>query len=296
MLKCLPYDYVELIKKHLEKLVDRNVDQDPNNCSVMYDEGYFEIKYYPEEDFVRIIDNDTCSVYTLTHYDTPLEISEMTDLKSLLDYIESNLEISLLEWIKCLLADRNIYTGKLMNIYRNEDHCLIEALNGNTYYINPDELKAYRDCSVDPSIVSGMLNIQFTVESLIKGIDELSQIDDCVYNYLQVMMNAENLSNHVSISYALRLPNINLDAFDEHDTIYIYGVRLKLSSTKDKLTILINDVWHVDCDLRPVDSVDHTTSNMRQVSPSKRGYSDTTIDYALLKRVIETINTFVKVS
>ena len=135
MLKCLPYDYVELIKKHLEKLVDRNVDQDPNNCSVMYDEGYFEIKYYPEEDFVRIIDNDTCSVYTLTHYDTPLEISEMTDLKSLLDYIESNLEISLLEWIKCLLADRNIYTGKLMNIYRNEDHCLIEALNGNTYYI-----------------------------------------------------------------------------------------------------------------------------------------------------------------
>lgn len=295
MLKCLPYDYVELVTKHLEKLDDNNPDQDPNHCSIMYDGGYFEIEYYPKEDFVRIIDNDSHSVYTLTHYDTPLDISDMVDLRSLLDHIEANLDITLIEWMDCLLADRKIYVGKLINIYQNEDHYLIEAINGNTYYITPDELKAFRDCPINPSIVSGMLGIEFSAESVIEGMDDISKIDDSIYNYLQTLMNAENLSNHVSISYAEQLPNIDLRGFDGHDCVYMYGVRVKLSITEYRLSVLINDVWHVGCNLLPVVSVDGTTTNIYHVHPSKRSDDSVHIDYPLLKHFIETINIAAKV-
>ena len=103
------------------------------------------------------------------------------------------------------------------------------------------------------------------------------------------------LSNHVSISYAEQLPNIDLRGFDGHDCVYMYGVRVKLSLIEYRLSVLINDVWHVGCDLLPVVSVDGATTNIYHVRPSKRSDDSVHIDYPLLKLFIETINLAAKV-
>ena len=295
MLKCLPYNYVELITKYLEELVTNRGLESTESTVITADTVSFQVTVYPNEELVRLTDLDSRCVYTLTRHDTPLDIADMYDLKAILDYIESDLEITLIEWMDCLLADRKIYVGKLINIYQNEDHYLIEAINGNTYYITPDELKAFRDCPINPSIVSGMLGIEFSTESVIEGMDDISKIDDSIYNYLQTLMNAENLSNHMSISYVEQLPNIDLRGFDGHDCVYMYGVRVKLSIIENRLSILINDVWHVGCDLLPVVSADGATTNIYHVRPSKRSDDSVHIDYPLLKLFIETINLAAKV-
>lgn len=291
MLKCLPYDYVELITKYLEELVTNRGLENAESTVITAGAVSFQVTVYPKEELVRLTDLDSRCVYTLTRHDTPLDIADMCDLKTILDYIESDLEITLIDWMMCFLDGREVYVGKLLNVYRNEDHLLAHALNGNTYQITADEIKVFKDCVIQPQPSSGYLGIAFHGESEISDIDEISGIDDSVYHYLQLLMNTENLTTHMSVSHAILLPVINLDIFNNHDSFRSYGVKVKLLKNTQELNIYINDVFHTKCLLTP----SALGENHFHVEVTKGNASGKWVDYPLLKHMIETINTTIQV-
>lgn len=291
MLKCLPYDYVELITKYLEELVTNRGLENTESTVITADAVSFQVTVYPNEELVRLTDLDSRSVYTLTRHDTPLDIADMCDLKAILDYIESDLEITLIDWMMSYLDSREVYVGKLLNVYRNEDHLLVHALNGNTYQITADEIKVFKDCVIQPQFNSGHLGIAFHGESEINDIDEISGIDDSTYHYLQLLMNTENLTTHMSVSHAILLPDINLDVFNNHDSFRSYGVKVKLLKTTQELNIYINDVFHAKCLLTP----STLGENHFHVEVTKGNANGKWVDYPLLKHMIETINMTVQI-
>lgn len=291
MLKCLPYNYVELITKYLEELVTNRGLESTESTVITADTVSFQVTVYPNEELVRLTDLDSRCVYTLTRHDTPLDIADMYDLKAILDYIESDLEITLIDWMMSFLDSREVYVGKLLNVYRNEDRLLVHAFNGNTYQITTDDIKVFKDCVIQPQSNSGHSVITFHGESEINDIDEISGIDDSTYHYLQMLMNTENLTTHMSVSHASLLPDINLDAFNNHDSFRSYGVKVKLLKNTQELNIYINDVFHTKCLLTP----STLGESHFHVKVTRGNASGKWVDYPLLKHTIETINMMAQV-
>lgn len=286
MLKCLPFNYVELVNAYMDYQNTNTTNKlNPRN-RIMYEGGYYTVDCYPKEDIVRLIDEDSRSVYTLTQHDTPLEIADMTELRGLLEYIERELPISISRWVEILLDGQNMYIGKLMNIYKNNDAVLIKAVNGNTYRLAGDEIEAYRDCVTHWVNLGDKLQVHYEAETIIDDIDELTGIDGSIAGYLEALFNVENLSTHLAVTYPLALPAIKLELLSQYRTVSSYGYTLVLHSDAKELHVSDQANDTAVCNYEPLNS---GKLNMLVKLTSKRK-NPHWCEHTLMSHFIELIN------
>lgn len=137
MTQDLPLTYPRMIEKYLQdRINDRKLTSDDNFDEVVFDHNTYIFDVHSNDEMVRITNKVTNHLWNVTKWDCRSDYKDMIELNELLDYIEQNVRFTIYDWINYYTKNGPIYSGSLINIYRDTRGYHIDIISGGAIYID----------------------------------------------------------------------------------------------------------------------------------------------------------------
>lgn len=242
MKQNLPISYPVMIEKFLQDRITNNTLGEVSFDELTFNSKVYKFDILGDGSVVRIINQTDNQIYNITEHDYMHTYDDMLDLNNLLNYIEQTVEFTITDWVESYLSIGDVYSGALIDIYRDGKDISID--------IN-DRLGVFISHKHDSPLFTGGVNLvasqvadEVSITPIFFGAGELAlqtnAYPEDVKDFIKGLLNSENTAQYVERFKQTSEDNkyvVNKTVFDKSGEIYACGIKVLVDSENGLITI-----------------------------------------------------------